>query len=115
MNRAVRPRGLPSRTVNLDALASTRDDADQPRLPISDAQRALLRDRLVKHHGLARRDPLPLGFLMRPQLNSGTLGARGAIECWNLQEFALNWRLFTNSMKANQSCRCRSRTLGASH
>jgi hypothetical protein len=30
----------------------------------------------VKYHGLARRQMMPLGFLMRPLLNGGTLGGR---------------------------------------
>ncbi len=32
---------------------------------------------MVKYHGLARRYLTAPGFLMRPQLNSGTLGGRG--------------------------------------
>jgi hypothetical protein len=32
---------------------------------------------VVKYHGLARRHLTPLGFLMRPPLNAGTLGGRG--------------------------------------
>jgi hypothetical protein len=31
---------------------------------------------VVKYHGLARRHLMPHGFLMRPQLNGGTLGGR---------------------------------------
>jgi hypothetical protein len=31
---------------------------------------------VVKYHGLARRYLMPLGFLMRPLLNGGTLGRR---------------------------------------
>jgi hypothetical protein len=31
---------------------------------------------VVKYHGLAHRQLLPLGLLMRPQLNGGTLGGR---------------------------------------
>jgi hypothetical protein len=31
---------------------------------------------VVKYHGLARRHLLPLGLLMRPLLNGGTLGGR---------------------------------------
>gem|GEM_PF-3889011 len=36
---------------------------------------------VVKYHGLARRYRQPLGFLMRPLLNSGTLcGHTGAVD-----------------------------------
>src|SRR4051812_19117898 len=34
---------------------------------------------VVKYHGLARRYVWPLGLLMRPQLNGGTLGRQKAI------------------------------------
>ena len=34
---------------------------------------------VVKYHGLARSHLMPLGFLMRPLLNGGTLGGRGEI------------------------------------
>ena len=39
---------------------------------------------VVKYHGLARRYLLGLGFLMRPQLNSGTLGGVDFLESLNI-------------------------------
>jgi hypothetical protein len=44
---------------------------------------------VVKYHGLARRYLLPLGFLMRPQLNGGTLGRPQRVSEFLLFEIVL--------------------------
>jgi hypothetical protein len=43
---------------------------------------------VVKYHGLARRNLTPLGFLMRPLLNGGTLGGRSGWMSLTKQEQA---------------------------
>ena len=52
---------------------------------------------MVKYHGLARRYRTPLGFLMRPLLNGGTLGRLHRLSEFLLFEIEIEIKIVMSS------------------